>query len=415
MMSRAKVHVVLISALLLCVSPLYAQTPAAAKPQSAPVKTTSAVKAPDSAAEPAEPAAPARIRLIRNPELYTTTVDLLSQGEPAKNAAYARALVQVINQLTGQTNAGSNPVVRSAMANAPKWVNNTQQSNGSSDSEGNTLVGGTQVLKASLKVGFDPNPVDSLIAAAGYSYWTGERPKPMLWLSIDDGRGARLITAKQLNVIKSLADRGLQRGIRFLVPQGTPQELAAVQAVVNLDGNALAPLNARYQNNTMLIGKVYRSVSGWSAWWSLWQDGAELARWPVTEPDARSVIATGADNTANFFAKRDSGRLDAGRSGLVMMEIISVDSMTDYARAMTFLQTHPSIRSVEVMLAAPGKLGLRVDLRSGVNAFRGLMRSSTTLQPLGAGSVTVPAAADADGTDVPISNVQVIERFALKN
>ena len=315
MMLRAKLQILLINALLVCTFSLCAQAPVAKKVPGTAIKTLST-------AEPV--AVPERVRLVRNPELYSTTVDLLSQGVPARNAAYAKALVQVINQLTGQTNAGSNAVVRGALSNAPKWVNNTHQSNGSSDSEGNTLVGGTQVLKASLKVSFDPNPVDSLIAAAGYSYWTGDRPKPILWLSIDDGRGPRLITAKQLNVIKSLADRGQQRGIRFLVPQGTPQELAALQSVVNLDGKALAGFNARYQNNTMLIGKIYRSVSGWSAWWSLWQDGVELTRWPVTEPDARGVIASGADNTANFFAKRDGGRLNAGRSGIVLMEIVSV-------------------------------------------------------------------------------------------
>ena len=409
MMSRAKARILLVMLALSCSAGLHAQSPAAKKALTPPAKTAAAetevVSAP--LAEP--------LRLVRNAELYSTRVELLSQGESAKNAAYARALVQVINQLTGQTNAGSNPVVRGAMANAPKWVNNSQQSSGPSDSEGNTLVGGAPVFKASMKVSFDPNPVDSLIAAAGYSYWTGERPKPILWLSLDDGRGPRLITAKQLNVIKSLADRGLQRGIRFLVPQGTPQELAAIGSVNNLDGRALAALNTRYQNDTMLIGRIYRSTSGWSAWWSLWQDGAELTRWPVTESDARKVIASGADNTAAFFAKRDSGRLNAGRSGIVMMEVVSVDSANDYARVITFLESHASVRDVEVLMAAPGKLGLQVDLRSGVNAFRGLMRSGSTLQPLGSGTVSMPAPETADGAEAPLSNVQVIERFSLKN
>lgn len=407
MMSRANARILLAMLALACSAGLSAQTPSAKNP----------LAAPSGAADPAAAYAPVAepLRLVRNLDLYSTRVELLSQGESAKNAAYARALVQVINQLTGQTNAGSNPVVRGAMANASKWVNNTQQSEGPSDSEGNTLIGGTPVFKASLKVSFDPNPVDSLIAAAGYSYWTGERPKPMLWLSLDDGRGPRLITAKQLNVIKSLADRGLQRGIRFMVPQGTPQELAAIGSVNALDGRALAPINARYGNDTMLIGRIYRSVSGWSAWWSLWQDGAELTRWPVTEPDARKVIASGADNTADYFAKRDSARLNAGRAGKIMVEVVSVDSLNDYVRAITFLQTHASVRGVEVLMASPGKLGLQVDLRSGVNAFRGLMRSSGTLQPLGSSTVSVPASENADGDAVPASGVQVIERFALKN
>ena len=359
--------------------------------------------------KPAAPAAAAESpaeakRLVRDPALYSTRVELLSQDDKARKAAIARALVQVVNQLTGRTDAGSNPVVRGAFAHAPDWV--LDDTAGASDAEGNTLVGGAPVLKASLNVRFDPNPVDSLIAAAGFKYWTGERPKPMLWLSIDDGRGPRLVTAGQLNVIKSLADRGQQRGLRFLVPQGGAGDLAALPAVLALDARGVAAANARYRNDTMLIGKVYRSVSGWSAWWLLWQDGAELSRWPVTMPDARQVIASGADNTAEYFAKRDAARLDAGRAGVVRMEVAGIDGLDDYVRAVAFLQTHAAVRELDIEAAQPGKLRLRVDLRSGVNAFRGLMRTSGVLQPLG------PASAPADaGSDAPAES---IERFVLK-
>lgn len=377
--------------------------------QSAPVKTP-VIQSPSESAEPVLE----RKRPIRNLELYSTTVELLSQGDKSRQAAYARALAQVVNQLTGRTDAAGNSVVRGAMANAGKWVQNSTGQNAASDSEGNTLVGGAPVLKAKLQVSFDPNPVDSLIAAAGLRYWTGERPKPMLWLSIDDGRGPRLVTAKQLNVIKPLADRGMQRGLRFLVPVGSAADMAALPAVLNLNGNALQPINARYGNNTMLVGKVYRSVSGWSGWWMLWQDGAELARWPVTEADARRVIAAGADGSADFFAKRDATLLDAGRSGWVRMEISGINSLADYVRALGFLQTHASVRAVNVEVAAPGKLLLRVDLRSGINAFRGLMRTGTTLQPLGAVSAPVPAVSETqESGSAPLP--ESVERFQLRN
>jgi hypothetical protein len=405
MMSRHVARITLFSLLMAGSGLLAAQT-------ATPAKALSAKTVPASSTEAALPVE--RKRPVRNPELYSTTVELLSQGESARNAAYARALVQVVNQLTGRTDAGGNPVIRGAMANAPKWVQNSNGHQAVSDTEGNTLVGGAPVLKASMRVSFDPNPVDSLIAAAGYRYWTGERPKPMLWLTIDDGRGPRLVSSQQLNVIKSLADRGLERGIRFLVPQGSATDQAAVPAIQNLDGKALDPINARYRNNTLLIGKVYRSVSGWSAWWLLWQDGAELSRWPVTDADARKVIASGADRTAEYFARRDSSTLDAGRSGVVRMEISGINSLSDYVRAIGFLQTHASVRAVDVDVAMPGKLLLRVDLRSGVNAFRGLMRSNSTLQPLGPVSVALPGAA-GDVDDATVPRTESVERYLLRN
>jgi hypothetical protein len=78
-------------------------------------------------------------------------------------------------------------------------------------------------------------------------------------------------------------------------------------------------------------------------------------------------------------------------------------------RAMGFLQTHASVRAVDVEVAMPGKLLLRVDLRSGVVAFRGLMRSSKVLQPLGA--ALLPGATGADGQSQP---PEAVERFMLK-
>ena len=404
MISRHFARIALFSLLMAGAGLLAAQTAVPAKPPAGKTLPASAA---------AETAPVERKRPVRNPELYSTTVELLSQGEAARDAAYARALVQVVNQLTGRTDAGGNPVIRGALANAPMWVQSSNANQTASDTEGNTLVGGAPVLKASMRVSFDPNPVDSLIAAAGYRYWTGERPKPMLWLTIDDGRGPRLVTSQQLNVIKSLADRGLERGIRFLVPQGSAADQAAVPAIQNLDGKALDSINARYRNTTMLVGKVYRSVSGWSAWWLLWQDGAELSRWPVTEADARKVIASGADRTAEYFAKRDSSVLDAGRSGVVRMEISGINALSDYVRAIGFLQTHPSVRAVDVDVAMPGKLLLRVDLRSGVNAFRGLMRSNNTLQPLGPVSIALPAA-PGDAPDA-LPRSESVERYLLRN
>lgn len=400
----------LILLLMLVSHGLGAQTSATVK---APPPAKSAVTAKALPGTAGETAPVERKPLTRDPALYSTSVELLSQSDSARNAAIAKALAQVVNQLTGRQDAGSNPVVRGAMANAPKWVLSSNSSGSSaSDAEGNTLIGGAPVLKTRLYVSFDPNPVDSLIAAAGFKYWTGERPKPLLWLSIDDGRGARLVTAKELNVIKSLTERGQQRGIRFQVPQGSPADLAALPAVTTLNGPAVQAAAARYRVDTLLIGKVYRSVSGWSAWWLLWQDGAELGRWPVTKADARSVIASGADVVADYFAKRDAAHLDAGRSGMIRMEITGIVTLEDYVRTISFLQTHASVRNVDVEIATPGKLALRVDLRSGVNAFRGLMRSSHTLQPLGTSRITLPKPPGAEvGAPLP---TETVERFQLK-
>ena len=90
MMSRHFARIALFSLLMAGAGLLAAQTAAPAKPPAGKTLPASAA---------AETAPIERKRPVRNPELYSTTVELLSQGEAARNAAYARALVQVINQL----------------------------------------------------------------------------------------------------------------------------------------------------------------------------------------------------------------------------------------------------------------------------------------------------------------------------
>src|SRR5688572_13592700 len=303
--------------------PAHAQTaPAPARPR---------------AAAPAEAQPQPRPRPVRDPALYKAEVTLNSQGAAERTNATARGLLQVIVKLTGNPQAGSNAAIRRALASAGDYVVESATATAASDHEGNTAVGGAPVYKTKLAVEFDPAAVDFLIAGAGLKYWTGTRPKPLLWLAIDDGSGARLVSAQQINVVRPLATRGLERGLRFLLPSGTATETAAAGAIFKLDAAALQPLSARYRNDTQLLGKVYRSVSGWSGWWLLVQGGQEVARWPVTDPDPKKVIAAGAEGAANALAKRDAVFLDTGPAGVYAIEVSGVRHQADYLKLMRYL------------------------------------------------------------------------------
>ena len=316
--------------------PASAQTPPAARPESAE--------------------APAKKpRPVRDPALYKAEVALNSQSASERANATAQGLLQVIVKLTGNPQAGGDPEVRRALAHAGDYVVDSATATAASDREGNTAVGGAPVYKTRLAVEFDPAAVDFLIAGAGLKYWTGARPKPLLWLAIDDGSGPRLVSAQQINVVRPLANKGLERGLRFLLPSGTPTEAMAAGAIWKLDAAALGTLSTRYRNETLLIGKVYRSVSGWSAWWVLVQNGAEVARWPVTDADHRRVIAAGADGAANALAKRDAVYLDTGPAGLYAIEVVGIDRQDEYLKLMRYLGSLSVVRKVNVTRAGSAR------------------------------------------------------------
>ncbi|MEO6173391.1 MAG: DUF2066 domain-containing protein, partial [Arenimonas sp.] len=247
------------------------------------------------------------------------------------------------------------------------------------------------------------------IGAAGLKYWTGARPKPILWLVIDDGRGPRLVTSQQLSVVKPLAVRGLERGMRFLLPSGNAVEQAAANSVWNLNAAALQPLSARYQNNAQVIGKVYRSVSGWSAQWLMTQDGTEVARWVDTKADPRQVIASGADGAADAIAKRDGVYLNTGVAGKYRIDIAGVNDSQDFVRLMGYLQQLAIVRRVQIVQATPELLKLELDMNAGIKGFRTLIGSGNTLRNA---DPEIPQ--DSNDDAVPEVETKSVPRFVLQ-
>ncbi len=325
-------------------------------------------------------------------------------GDNAKRVATAKALGQVIVKLTGNPAATRNNVVRRAMPTASTMVaeSDTRQDGDSAS--------GMPVYKNVLVVSFDPEAVDALIGAAGLKYWTGARPRPILWLVIDDGRGPRLVTSQQLSVVKPLATRGLERGIRFLMPSGNSVEQAATNSVWNLNAAALEPLTARYQqNDTQLIGKVYRSVSGWSAQWVMTQDGTEVARWVATKADPRQVIATGADGAADAIAKRDSVYLNTGVAGKYRIDVVGVDNSQDFVRLMGYLQQLAIVRRVQVVQATPEMLRLELDMNAGIKGFRTMIGSGSILR-----SADLESTPSSNDESEPVVETKSVPRFVLQ-
>ena len=345
--------------LLLAALPAFAQVPA--RPAPAPVK---GVEAPLAKPKP-----------TRNPAFYNAELTISSENAAERRGATIRALGLVLVRLTGNPQATANPVIRRASASIDSLV---LESKVRQDSE---TVNGVPVYKTVLSVSFDPDSVDALLAGAGLKFWSSTRPKPILWLAIDDGRGPRLVTGQQTNVVKPLATRGLERGMRYLLPAGTSVEQAAVNSIWALNGPALEVLTNRYRNDMQLVGKVYRKPPGWAADWLLSQGGAELARWSFADSDPRRVIASGVDEGANAIAERDAVTLDTGVAGPQLVDISGVDTQGDFIRLMSYLQTLAVVRKVTVIEASPGTLRLQLDLTLGLRGFMPMVATGNVLLP----------------------------------
>lgn len=302
--------------------------------------------------------------------VYEAEVPVNSQSESDRNAGFVRALAKVLTQLSGDRSAANKPGAAEELRKARDYVASYdfRQDQGSSP-------GGAPTFRTMLVARFKPAEVDALAALLGLQVWPQPRPKPVVWLAIDDGRGPRLVGLQQRNAAQPLLNRAVERGYKLGLPAGNAAEQALVGAIWRQDTAAIARASTRYQPPMQLIGKLYRNgATGWKADWVFVDNGKVLSRWSEDGADARRVMASGADGAADAlikrYAKRGSGGL--GAAGTYRVAFEGVRSTDDYLRLTAALQENSVVRRVVPVRAAGERYEVDLELKTGLPGFERL-------------------------------------------
>jgi hypothetical protein len=296
---------------------------------------------------------------------YEAEVSVNGQGETERNTGFARALSAVLARLSGIRAVAAQPGVGQELRRAKDYVK-------SYDYRQDEGVGptGAPTFGTTLIVRFDQEQVDELIETVGLPVWPMPRPKPVLWLGIDDGKGPRLVGLSQSNVARTILNRAKERGYALGLPTGNAAEQATVGAIWRGDSAAVARASLRYSPPMQLIGKVYRSEGGWKADWTFVDNGKVLASWSATDSDARRLIATGADGAADALTKRYARRSPVGPPGSYPVTFAGIRSSNDYMRLAGYLDNLAIVRKITPLRATPDSVTFTLDLASGLEGFR---------------------------------------------
>jgi len=316
---------------------------------------------------------------------YSAEVPVRSQTESERNAGFARALSQVFGKLSGDRSASARPGVGQELRRAKDYVEgyDYRQDEGVGPS-------GAPSYTTTLIVRFRQKDVDETVAALGLPVWPQPRPKPVLWLAIDDGKGPRLVGLAQNNVAKPLTQRAIERGYRLGLPGGSAAEQAAVGAIWRGDSAAIARLSARYSPPMQLIGKLYRSKGGWKADWIFVDGGRVLSTWSGEELDARRAMAAGADGAADALTRKYARRSAAGPTGPQRILFTGIDSSEDFIRLSGYLQGVSVVRRITPVRATPEGLEVELDLLTGMAGFRRMIDEDVLVEQEGPVDSVVP-------------------------
>ncbi len=298
--------------------------------------------------------------------VYEAEVPVNNQSESERNAGLARALAQVLGKLSGEgNNAAMRPGVGQELRRAKDYVKSYdyRQDEGRSAS-------GAPTYRTTLIARFDQDKVDGMAASLGVPVWPEPRPKPVIWLAIDDGKGPRLVGLSQNNVARPLTQRAIERGYRLGLPSGSAAEQAAVGAIWRGDTGAIARLSSRYSPPMQLIGKLYRSKGGWTADWTFVDGGKVLLTKTVEQGDARRALSSGADVAGDALSRKYARRNAVGPAGIYRVAFTGVDSTDDFIRLSAYLQQLPVVRKITPVRATPSAIEYDLELITGIAGLK---------------------------------------------
>lgn len=322
--------------------------------------------------------------------LYEGQALVATQSEEDRVAAAPAALGEVLAKVSGVPAAATNAELAAARADALALMSSHRY-------QRETIrVAGAAQERYRLIASFNRAGVDRLLSRAGYPQWPTPRPTPVVWLAIDDGRGARFVSASQARVIAAMTDQANRRGISLNLPLVDAQDQQALtpEAVWAQDFPSVARASKRYPGRIALAGKMFRTDNGWRGEWTLLENGEAIGAWDAVSVDAATVLARGADGTADALAKRYSRRILGGKPGRYSIWVEDLRSATDMARALAYLRGLAVVRDADLIASRGSSAKLGVSLTTGLDGFDRFVSDDDVLARR---STESPAPDPADG------------------
>lgn len=156
-------------------------------------------------------------------DLYHTEVRVTGQEEPNRGRAFAQALSDVLVKLTGDPALNTDPAVATVAVRAGTMVSAFRYRD--------LLAGiplhdeqGTRQRPYVLTVDFDASKVDAVLASLGRKAWPANRPRLVLFLTVDNGTAPYVLTSdgtRGRDQREALSDAATLYGIPLSLPKQT--------------------------------------------------------------------------------------------------------------------------------------------------------------------------------------------------
>lgn len=299
--------------------------------------------------------------------LYEAEVEVADQGRAARATAMGEAMAAVLLKVSGNSAVLDEEVIKSAMADASRYVQQYRYRNEELPPEARKAGGaGSDDSRLLLWVGFDSASIDSLLRRFGFNAWSAARPSTLVWLAVEEGSRRVLVGANDQGLVREVLDSEAQRrGLPVRLPLLDLTDQSKVRAIDVWGGfvDNIEAASSRYEAQAILTGKLYAVGKSWEARWTLHYQG-EQHQWQHSGRDVREVVASGVGGTADYLAQQVAAGSFFGMDQLVL-RIEDVSTMEAYRRVNDYLLSLPGVTAVTLRRTAANSSSFIVDFEGG--------------------------------------------------
>lgn len=286
--------------------------------------------------------------------LYDTEVVVSSQSKAALRRAASEGLATVFVRVSGDPAVLNNPNVRQARRNAESYLNKFSyrieqpEADQKEVGQDETTLPPAEEPKLSVKLSFEAALVTKVLRKAGLPVWSSNRPSVLVWLIVDDGGGRKLANAtRHPYAIEGINEHAQRRGLALKLPDA--KAAVKVDQFWRMTAPVISQASRAYKADSILIGKMTRLSNGrWLGQWQYWFNNRKI-NFEGDAASASQFVAAGIDKIADLQARTYAIVPVATNGEGVVIQLTGIKNFTDYARAISHLESLAAVKHANVM------------------------------------------------------------------
>ncbi len=306
--------------------------------------------------------------------LYQATVPVLDESASARTPAIKKAFIEVLVKLTGDRTISKRADINTLFERPEGFVQQFRYRQVTDQDEQNSP-------SLALWVQFDEAALNEGLRNNGVAIWGKERPSIVVWLAYEKNNVRRLVSFDESPEFLNLLHKGASaRGLSLLSPLFDLEDSSRI-SVSDVWGGFKEPIiNAsnRYQADVVLAGKLVQlSATLWQSDWSAYMDDQTI-NWSSQAELSDIVLEEGIEELADRIAAQYANT-DSTLTETIELRVTDINNVDEYARALSYLESVQSIKSVQVKRVFSNNVLFELVNRGGLTAFEQSVALGKTL------------------------------------